>query len=500
LSRKISLPLLYVAAYVVVVVLVPLILLFFYSLHASLSPLFLKILAASVEQSFLQGSISTVLSLGIGLFFGMLLILYDGKFKSIILSLLLITYVMPGIIMGLGIISIFGYSSRLWEIIYGNVVYNSPMIAVLAYSTGTSTNLGEIYSARVLGAGDSQVLWKFYFRNSLRGGLLGGILTFILSFEGFSLPLIIGGPSYSTMEVIIYEFKNIVPTFTQFPFSNASLPGILQVLILMVPLYIYLSIRGNSRRNDSGLPLPLKRYSSFALTGLLLFLAFVLTPLFAVFLKYPIWMINLPEIVRRLQLPFSSLLGNTLIFSFVSTFVAFMLSIIITVYRPSTRNQFLILIPLIFSPVTLALSYFLVYGGHVPTAILIILIFTVILIPLNIRMLTQAVDTIPNSETGSSRTLGDSPLSSFFRIQLPRVKWEITTILSLMFITVMGEFSSIVTVYSPSTETITVGIYSLLLLRDLKDTYGLTEIFLIVIFISSYIINRMGKSGSVGQA
>jgi thiamine transport system permease protein len=479
---------------------IPLIFLFYYSLHVSLSPLFLKILVASIKQSLLQGSISTVLSLGTGLFFGILLILYDGKWKGVITSLLLITYVMPGLIMGLGIISIFGYSSRFWEIIYGNVIYNSPMIAVLAYSTGTSTNVGEVYSAKVLGAGDSQILWRFYLRNSLRGGLLGGILTFILSFEGFSLPLIIGGPSYSTMEVIIYEFKSIFPSFTQFPFSSASLPGLLQVLILMLPLYIYLSIRGNSRRNDSGLPFPLKKYSSLALTGLLLFLFFVLAPLFVIFLKYPIWLINTAEIARKLQAPFALLLGNTLLFSFVSTFMAFMISIAITIYRPSTRNQFLILVPLIFSPVTLALSYFLVYGGHVPTSILIILIFSVIIIPLNIRMLTQAVDTIPRSETNSSRTLGDSALSSFFKVQLPRIKWEITTILSLMFITVMGEFSSIVTVYTPSTETITIGIYRLLLLRDIKDTYYLTEIFLIVIFISSYIINRLGKSGAVGQA
>ena len=495
-----SIPLIYVAVYAVIVVIVPLIFLAYYSIHVVPSRLFISVLSASIKQSFLQASVSTAISLGTGLLFGMLLIIYNGRFKSVIISLLLVTYVLPGIIMALGIISLFGYSSRFWEIIYGNVIYNAPLIAVLAYSTGNSTSIREVYSAKVIGANDSQVVTRFYLPNSLRGGMLGGILSFILSFEGFSLPLIIGGPSFSTMEVMIYEFKNIFPAFSQFPFSTASFLGLLQVVILVVPLYAYLSIQSKSRRNDSSLPPPLRRYNSVALAGLVAFLIFALTPLLEMFIKYPLWQISVVEMTRKLQISMTILLGNTLVFSFVSIFIAFMISIVIVVYRFSFRNQFLILLPLIFSPVTLALSYFLVYGFYIPTSLLIILIFMVIVVPLNIRMMSQAVDTIPLSETYSSKTFGDSTFSTFFKVQLPRIKWEVSTVLSLMFITVLGEFSSIVTVYTASTETITVGIYKLLILRDIRDAYYLTEIFLIVIFISSFVINQLGKSGAVGQA
>ncbi len=499
MNRKVTYPLVYTGGYAFIVVIIPLTFLIYYAIHVSPTQLFIHVLAESVKQSFLQATVSTVISLGIGLIFGLLLIVYNGRMKSVIISLLLVTYVLPGIIMALGIISLFGFSSRFWEIIYGNVVYNSPMIAVLAYSTGNSTSIREIYSAKTLGASDSKIITGFYLQNSLRGGLLGGILTFILTFEGFSLPLIVGGPSYSTVEVMIYEFKSIFPSFAQFPFSTASLLGLLQIAILVVPLFFYLSINAGFRRNDSVLPLPLRRYNKIALAGLVIFLAFILMPLFGMFIKYPLWQLSVSAITTRLQISIPFLLGNTVIFSFASTFIAFLMSIVLIIYRPSLRNQFLILLPLIFSPVTLALSYFLVYGEHVPTSILIILIFTVVVIPLNIRMMAQAVETIPPSETYSSRTLGDSPLSTFFRVQLPRIKWEISTVLSLMFITVMGEFSSIVTVYTPSTMTITVGIYKLLLLKDIGGTYYLTEIFLIVIFISSFIINQLGKSGSVGQ-
>jgi thiamine transport system permease protein len=500
LRRESGVPFLYAGIYAVVLVLVPLAFLIFYALHLSASRLFYHVLTSAVEQSFLQGTISTAFSLGVGLLFGVLLVLYTGRFKNVIISLLLITYVMPGLIMALGIISIFGFSSRFWEIIYGNVIYNAPMIAVLAFSTSSTTSKMEVYSAKTMGARDSDVIRRFYLPNSLRGGMLGGILTFVLTFEGFSLPLIIGGPRFSTMEVMIYQFKSIFPTFSNFPFSTASFLGVLQLIILMVPLYVYISIRTQSRRNDSGLPIPLRKYDKIALTGLLIFLVFIMIPLFGMFIKYPIWQINVTAITTKLQISMTALISNTLLFSFVSTFAAFMISIIITVYRLSMRNQFIVLLPLILSPVTLALSYFLVYGELIPTTLLIILIFTVVAVPLNIRMLTQATDTLPPSEKYSSRILGDSSISSFFKVQLPRIKWEISTIVSLTFITVMGEFSSIVTVYTASTETITIGIYRLLLLKYTDGVYYLTEIFLIAIFISSFFINHIGKSGPLGQA
>lgn len=490
----------FLSIYILAVVLVPLLYLGYYSLHTSVSTPFIEVLIKAVKQSFLQSAVSTLISVPLGLLFGIMLIIYNGRWKNAIISLLLITYVMPGLIMSIGIVSLFGYSSRFVEIIYGNIIYNSPMIAVLAFSTGSTTNVGEVNSAKILGASDLEVVRRFYLRNSLRGGLFGGILTFILCFEGFSLPLIIGGPSYSTMEVMIYEFKNIIPSFSSYPFSNAALIAILQIITLVVPLYFYLSIRGYARRAEGRISFPLKKYNSLSLLSLLLFLSFILLPFFAIFARYPFWSIDLSAIARRLTVDLSSLVYNTLFFSFASTFTALLVSILIAAYRSSLRNQFLILMPLIFSPVSLALSYFLLYQSLLPISMIIIFIFTVILIPLNLRMIIQSVETLPRSEIFSSRVLGDSGISSFFKVQLPRIRWEISTILSIMFITVMGEFSSIVMVYTSSTETLTVGIYKLLLLRDIKDTYGLTEIFLIVIFISSFVINYLGKSGSVGQA
>ncbi|MGC8645199.1 MAG: ABC transporter permease [Thermoplasmata archaeon] len=488
--------------YSIFILIVPVIFLVYYAFHSSLSPLLTAVLLAATKQSFLQASVSTVLAVALGLPAGMFLTMYGGRGRNVIVSLLLVTYVMPGIIMALGIISLLGYSSRFWEIIYGNVAYNSPLVAVLSFATGSATNLQEVYSAKVLGAKDGEILRRFYWKNLLRGGLLGAIMTFILSFEGFSLPLIVGGPSYSTIEVLIYEFKSIFPSLTQFPFSNAALLGVLQIAMLLIPLYLYVTIRTSSLRSSSSLQNPFSRYRILSLLLLIIFIFVVYAPLLSMFLRYPFWDIDFSRITARLQISLLGLIFNTLFFSFASTFVSFLISMFLVLYRHGRFGNTFVLLPLILSPVTLALSFFLIYGIYIPTELLIIVIFAVIVLPLTFRMLTQSLDTVPKSEGFSSLVLGDGQVSSLFRVQLPRIKGEVSTILSIAFITVMGQFASIVTVYTSLTETITIGIYRLLQLRDTAGTYSLTEVFLIVIFISSYIINALGRgrSGVSGEA
>ena len=444
----------------------------------------------------MQASVSTVLAVLAGIPAGFLLVIYGGRGKNTIISLLLVTYVMPGIIMALGIISLFGYSSRFWEIIYGNIAYNAPLIAVLSFATGSSTSLPEVYSAKILGATDGEILRRFYLKNLLRGGLLGALMTFILSFEGFSLPLIIGGPSYSTIEVLIYQFKSVFPSLTDFPFSNASFLGVIQVITLLIPLYLYVSVRSNALRSSSSFQNPFFRYRKKSFIPLILFTVLVYAPLLFMFVKYPPWGIDYSRIAAKLGISISMIIANTIYFSFASTFISFLISIFLSLYRQGRMGNTFLLLPLILSPVTLALSFFLVYGTYIPTSLLVIIIFSIIVLPLSFRMITQSLDTVPPSEGNSSRILGDGRVSSLFRIQLPRIGGEISTVLSIAFITVMGQFASIVTVYTRSAQTITIGIYRLLQLRDITSAYGLTEIFLVVIFISSYIINTMGRARS----
>jgi len=92
------------------------------------------------------------------------------------------------------------------------------------------------------------------------------------------------------------------------------------------------------------------------------------------------------------------IIANTIYFSFASTFISFLISIFLSLYRQGRMGNTFLLLPLILSPVTLALSFFLVYGTYVPTSLLVIIIFSIIVLPLSFRMITQSLDTVPPSK------------------------------------------------------------------------------------------------------
>jgi len=485
------------APYLLIVLFIPLLFLLISAIHLSPSKYMYQVLYSALLQSILQASVSTFFAGLLGVSIGLLLLVYNGKFKEIIISFMLITYVMPGLIMAIGIISVFNYDSRFFEIVLGNVIFNSPMIAVLAYSTGASTSIQEINSAKVLGASDSQILKKFYLRNSARGALLGSLFAFILCFEGFSLPLIIGGPQFSTVEVLIYLFKRIFVYYSSYQFSAASFIALVQFTTLLIPLFLYISIKPPPSKRGTGQIHNMKG-AGIALPFLVLFILFLFIPFIFIFIKYPLNPASLLDVEKRIGVSVITLTLNTILFSISSTMLSFLISLIF-VSRSSFFSRFTVMLPMIVSPVSLALGFYLAYGEISGSSLLLIFIFTALEIPITIRMIQQAVDTIPISEKMSSRILGDSFFSSLLKVQLPRIRSETTSVLSLIFITVMGEFSAVATVYTKSTETITIGIYQLLLLKDLAGTYTLTELFIIVIFMSSLFINYIGKSDTIGK-
>ncbi len=483
--------------YLLIVLFVPLLFLVISAIHLSPNKYLFEVLDSALLQSILQASVSTLLAGLLGLSIGLLLLIYNGRFREVIISFMLITYVMPGLIMAIGIISLFNYGNRFLEIVLGNVIFNSPMIALLSYSTGSSTSIKEVNSAKVLGASDLQIINRFYLRNSERGALLGSLFSFILCFEGFSLPLIIGGPHFSTVEVLIYLFKRIFVFYSSYQFSAASFIALIQFMTLIIPLFVYISLRPPPSNRGQGVHYSI-RGSKIALSLLIVFLIFLFIPLLFIFLKYPLNPVSLLNIEKRIGISIYALTLNTILFSISSTMLSFLISLIF-VSRSSSFSKFTVMLPLIVSPVSLSLGFYLAYGEISSSALLLIFIFTALEIPITIRMIQQAVDTIPVSERMSSRILGDAPFSSLIKVQLPAIRNEVTSVLSLIFITVIGEFSAIATVYTKSTETITIGIYQLLLLKDLVGAYTLTEIFIIVIFMSSLFINYVGKSDLIGK-
>jgi len=446
-------------------------------------------------QSIIQASSSTLISLAIGLILTVLLLVYNGRLINGIIAIMYISYVMPGIIIAISIISAFGLQNPLMEIILGNVIFNAPMVGILGYLYAMGTNQREIQMAKILGATDIQLI-KLYIRNGAKGLWIGAILTFILCFQGFSLPLIIGGPEYSTFEVLIYLFKRTYIMPGPFPFSNASTMAVLQFSILLLPVVSYLII---SKMPSISQPTNFKAFSkvkslvALVLITIILFILYL--PLILLFSHFPFW-----NLLSILNINFIKLaLLNTLLFSSISVILSILLLIFVISDISGYKSDLIFITSTALTPVAIALSYFLIYQTFLPLPYVIILIFIAISLPFMARNYSDSILRIPFSERNSTFILGDSRIGATIYYYLGRIRSSFMGIVALEFVTIMGEFSAIATVYTQNTVTLTVEIYNEFLLRKINVAYAISELFVTVIFISTFLIYLIGISGKSGS-
>ncbi len=472
---------------------IPISFLVFQSLEFRSNPTMLLLLYRAVYQSLLQASLSTGIAFILGLVINILLLFYSGKLVNIMVSVLYITFVMPGIIVALAIISILGLRYPLYEIIWGNVIFNAPMIGVIGYSYSFNTNPREIQMARILGANDGGIL-KLYLRNSIKGLMLGSLISFVLCFQGFSLPLILGGPKYSTVEVLIYLLKRVYLTTGLYPFSGAAFVSIIQFIILLFPIITYfLMFKSTSTTMPYRFNPFSRKKSTGALVALTIIIIVIYYPLLNLFFKYPLYSSgHLNNVISPVTF---RAITNTILFSIITILVSLFLVIMVLSMGNQLRSNIIFALSMALTPVALALSYFLIYNAFLPLPVIIILIFVAISLPLLSRNFVDSLKMVPKSERFSPLILGDTPVMATLFYYFRRIKGNIISVIALEFVTIMGEFSAIATVYSGNTETLTVEIYNEFLLRRISSAYVLAELFTIVIFISTFLIYLLGMSG-----
>ncbi len=471
----------------------PIFFLIYQSLEFKANPIILLLLYRAVYQSLVQASLSTIIAFILGSIISVLLLLYSGRFLNVVVSLLYISFVMPGLIIALAIISVIGLHYPLYEIIWGNVIFNAPMIGVMGYSYSFNTNPREVQMARILGANDREIM-KLYLRNGIKGLMLGSLISFVLCFQGFSLPLILGGPQYSTVEVLIYLMKRVYLSVGPYPFSGASFVSMIQFLLLLIPIMSYFAVFRNPSVTMPFKFNPFPKWKSLmALLALALIIFGTYYPLLNLFFKYPVY---LPGYFNSI-LTYTTFraVTNTLLFSTITILISIFVVILTLSLGNQMRANIIFTLSLALTPVALALSYFLIYNQLLPLPVMIILIFVAISLPLLSRNFVDSLKMVPPSERFSPLILGDNPIIASIFYYFKRIRGNIISIIALEFVTVMGEFSAIATVYSGNTETLTVEIYNEFLLRRVSSAYLLAELFTIVIFISTFLIYLLGMSG-----
>lgn len=432
-------------------------------------PYFLGRLAWTLAQA--AGTAGLALLLGAPLAY--LLSRHDVPGKALFLRLLLLPFVTPVLVAVLGLSALLGPQGWVtrWTgvdlsdtpalLILGNLFFNLPVMVRLAYGGFSRVPPNVLGAARSLGASAGRAAWTVALPLALPGLAAGTVLVFLYSALSFGLPLALGGERYGTLEVEVYQSAFQL----RLPEASALILG--QLALTLAATWAYVSLgRGGVGVPVAGLP----RARGRALVGLLLLgtltALICFAPLLAVALRGVLGSSGGPTLGYWrgvLGDPDAGLLvWNTLRFAVMAGAGAVLLggAFAVGAWRAQSRVLDVVsLLPLMVSPVSLAVGYLLAYPVLAATLPMLIAAYVLLALPLVVRSLLPALRALPPRVLEAARSLGAGSWGVFRTVTLPLTLPSLRGGAALALSTVLGEFGATLVLTRPEWATLSTGLY-----------------------------------------
>jgi thiamine transport system permease protein len=467
------------------------------------------------ENSLEQGGISAVLAVAIGYPAGVFLGRYTWPGRSAVRAFLLVPFLLPSIVVVLGMLDLFGPSGALSSavpalgvlghgipaIIAANLLFNVPIV-ILFTALGCESAPAELEETAVtLGAGPGRTYRDVWGPPSWLGAAAGGFLTFLFSAVAFATPLVLCGARCYTVEARIWYLDQY-----GFDPTGASLLALALFLFLVIPTVAYLALLHRLRsRSSSGRArsriLRVRTPVAYALAAetlallgaIVVFLATVLyrslTPAAGGTFGSPWSELFSPTATNLLGIPMLQVVGNTLFFAAVAATIVLLLGVVAGYAlgarpRLSTGLSLYLFLPLLISPVLLAFSlaqfWRPVLGGESTVWILIIVSQSILALPFALQSLQIPLAGLSPSARDSARVLGAPSWIAYLDTDLPRVRPGLMTAGLFAFALGLGEFTATYFLVTPNFTTLSVAVYDLQGLRQFPLAEAAAGLLLVV--------------------
>ncbi len=506
--------------------------------------------------TFLQASLSTLLTLLLGLPGAYLLARYSFRGRSVLLALTSVPFVMPTLVVGAAFQALLGprgwvnlalmaalglsqppiaFLNSLGAILLAHVFYNTSIVLRMVGDFWSHLDPRIEAAARTLGASRWQVLRRVTLPLLMPAIAAASLLVFLFDFTSFGVILILGGPRLATLEVEIYN-----QTVGLFNLPLAAALSILQLAFTLLLTIAYTRLAARASRPLSLRPRRLtqqplvgvrRRLAAGMMVGLLL--ALLVTPLVALAARsvtrldpergqaspvargltddyYRELWVNRRESV--FYVPPSTAVGVSLAYAAATVVLSLSLGLPAAwalAYRPaSTVSRLfdpLLLLPLGTSAVTLGLG-FIVALNRPPldlraSPLLVPLAHTLVALPFVVRSLTPSLRSIRPRLRQAAAVLGAGPAQVVARIDLPLVGRALLVAAAFAFSISLGEFGATALIARPEFPTIPLMIYRFLSLPGALN-YGqalaLSTILMVVCAAAMLGIERL-RIADVGE-
>lgn len=188
----------------------------------------------------------TVISAVIGIPAGRALGLHHFKGKRLIEFLILMPVIVPTLAAAMGIHVAFiryGLADSLLGVILVHLVPTLPYMTLIMSSIFANYDPEYEEQARTLGARPLQVLLSVTMPTIWPGVLVGGLFTFIISWNQYVLTLLIGGGQVITLPILLFAFANSG--------DNPITAALSMVFIVPAILFLVITTRFLSGRNTA---------------------------------------------------------------------------------------------------------------------------------------------------------------------------------------------------------------------------------------------------------
>ena len=451
--------------------------------------------------TFYQATLSTLLTLLLGLPSAYLFARYDFRGKSLLRALTMVPFMLPTVVVAAGFnallgprglihtlfpISNFQFIGTLTAILIAHVFYNTTIIIRVLGNALSSLDPKLEQAARSLGADSRRVWWNVTIPLLRPSLLASSLLVFLFDFTSFGVILLLGGSQFATLEVEIYLRVLKLPNL-----PLAALLSVIQLIctILFSILYSHFAsrstIESSPRAAESNVRKPKTLREKICVSSFLFLLAFFfLLPLSSLPLRslfrleadrgqrgeihygfttdyYTELFVNRRGsvfYVPPIQATINSLgyAGATVILSLLLGFPA-----AVALARPTRFERILdplIMLPLGSSAVMLGLGFIISFGARLTSPLLVPFAHTLVALPFVIRTLQPAIASIPQRLRQAAASLGASPWEVWRNIDLPILRRATLAAGTFAFTISLGEFGATLLISRPEYPTIPVAI------------------------------------------
>lgn len=455
--------------------------------------------------TFYQATISTLLTLILGIPSAIIFARYNFRGKTLLRALTAVPFLLPTVVVAASFTSLLGPRGLLntilqssnspfppssftlhpfLAILLAHLFYNTTIVIRIVGAALSNLNPKLEQTARTLGA-DSLRVWLNVTLPLLRPSILAAsLLVFLFDFTSFGVILLLGNSHLSTLETEIY-FQAV----RQFNLPLAAILAIIQLLCTLIFSILYSQLVTRNLYPVAPRPTPPRKPRTLTQKLYVFTLCSLLTVYFALPLaSLPFRSLTRLEadrgqrgevqygfttdyykelfINRRGSVfyvpPFQAIL-NSITYALATTILSILLGFpaAFALAKPTVLEKILdplIMLPLGSSAVMLGLGFIITYGRWLASPWLVPFAHTLVALPFVIRTLQPAIASIPQRLRQAASSLGASPLDVWKNIDLPILRRATLAAATFAFTISLGEFGATLLITRPEYPTIPVAI------------------------------------------